>query len=834
MRATVVLLSSWILVGIFATSGSPGQGPRLSSLGEAGALPKQGVYGPTALADFNGDGAPDLLRTDGVVFNDGHGRFSVAGNAPGGLFSTAYFTAVADFDGDGDLDVFAPSSASGVALLLNGGAGVFTAAPIAPPVPGGASLATIYRLVAADLNGDGAMDVVGEYSAGPTFGLCAWLNSGGGTFSVLPFNRPLSCYLVDVGDVDADGRADVVFAEGNLGGPGNVVRSAALASGSLVVSGFLTSVGPNGAIYGAVADWNGDGYADLMATTPVSTSSSNALYTFLPGGASGLGAATTSAITTTFASRILPFDLDAATPAEVLWETPLGIQIHAVNPAGGTVVVATLPHTSYGSSPILTGDVDSDGDIDVIGLTPALRSRVWFNAGGVLVDPSPGLDAALRSVVCAADIDGDGDLDLVGDALTSLEINDGIGHFAHTATQPPVPFLSLPAGCVADFTGDGRADLFVGATQATGNHLVAYVPAGTNWATSTTATSPLFYCKRAVPADIEFDGDADVVVVGDVGPAITSPGATPVSRIDVLNNNGAGSLSQTASFVGHHFTDVAVMDFDGDLDLDIVASCLRATSVPDPSVVALNVGGTFVVTPLPFTVEAATVAAADLDADGDVDLVFDGVAYIRTGSNWTVSPNVAQAPLVGGFSPHDLADLDGDGRPELLTHHGWHIGLGPAGFGPVTPWEYEASFPGAYPFGLTVGDFDRDGDLDVLTSWSVIHWNLRRHLAQQAPVRPGRPGSLSMFGAPGAPYQLVYSSAAAQAPIPVAGWGTIFIDPASAVLVSPAFMDLAGNATLTLPCPNNPALVGQTIWWQAATLNELKLTGAVRMQILGL
>jgi hypothetical protein len=117
---------------------------------------------PIVIADFNGDGKVDMA----VPVGD-----SVAvllGNADGTFSSPAYFldgsadsVVSADFNSDGKLDI-AAAGASGLAILLGKGDGTFQLAAF-PGIVLGPPLLT------ADLNGDGNADLVGSISFGDIF-----------------------------------------------------------------------------------------------------------------------------------------------------------------------------------------------------------------------------------------------------------------------------------------------------------------------------------------------------------------------------------------------------------------------------------------------------------------------------------------------------------------------------------------------------------------------------------------------------------------------------------------------------------------------------------------
>ncbi len=409
----------------------------------------------------------------------------------------------------------------------------------------------------------------------------------------------------------------------------------------------------------------------------------------------------------------------------------------------------TVPSgTNAQGMPIAVGDMNGDGNGDFAAAAGVQLWRFLSDPTSTSFTRSADTIGAMVHAIAVADFDGDGKDDVA--ALTSTHV------IIRPESGPPfVAAHGVTAGAndrliVLDTDGDPRPDVAL----VTATAVIPFViEAGT---ISTLPSLSLAHAGSNVDgSDVDGDGDDDLVAFY-MG---SGPGS---SRVEIFRRTGTTQWNAEPEYAGGPAEYLA--DVDGDGDSDGVCCGGSGSNGNHPTLdfistfeIAINEGGVFEpAIQIPGLGSRSLAGAQDVDGDGDIDLVAGRCVYFQRPGGWTGGRAIGLATI---DSEIELADFDGDGDVDpwrqTLTNPGIesiaYRNRGDGGY-PTVPMLMEALPPGLAAAGPRIlGDFDRDGDADVILGvWqgsTFLHQGLWRNSggASFHYAGPASPPGVSFF-----------------------------------------------------------------------------------------
>lgn len=323
-------------------------------------------------------------------------------------------------------------------------------------------------VVAADVDGDGRKDLI--CLSGITNLLTVLTNNGSGFGSnttVKAGNTGFFANSFTAADVNGDGKLDLVCAL-STGYPNYAGRLLVFTNaGGVFVSNVTVVVGTN-PVSVASADVNGDGKVDLISANTGALPNYHTLSIMTNNGSGGFGSNAVANVGSGV-QCVIAADVNGDGKVDLVtanfYDSTLTI---LTNNGSGRFTLASSP--GVGSNPLLVvaADVNGDGKLDLISANSGndtLSILTNNGSGKFTLSSSPGVGFTPYAVT-AADVNGDGWVDLIsankdGNSLTVLT-NNGSGGFA-IAISPTVGSKPYSVA-VADLSGDGRLDLIVANT----------------------------------------------------------------------------------------------------------------------------------------------------------------------------------------------------------------------------------------------------------------------------------------------------------------------------------------------------------------------------------
>ncbi len=742
-------------------------------------VPSSTVYKPLTLSTNNLTGSstthfvPRFGNSNGADFDS----ISFGAGVP---LATGQIHTVADFDGDGKPDLAVINSVyTEFAIYRN----ISTSPTIAFgtktvfPVRG----QVMNDICTGDFNGDGKLDIV--ISNFTYESVSVFINTSSvGTISFAPRTdyatgnsyTTVESFSVATADIDSDGRMDIIV--GTISTDITILRNTMATANSPVTfaNAIQISIGNS---YGAsycklvVGEIDGDGKPDI-------------------------------ALVQTFSSNITILRNNSS-PGVVLFSPKIGVSF------------GLSSTTSSAQSSIALGDLDGDGKLDIAAACKdSMYLSVLLNvstAGSISFAPIKKFTAENVRSLAIADIDGDGKPDLAGISTVSIHLlrntsNIGVLSFQPKYSYKPASNFSIANNfLLADLDGDSKPEILIEKFDSYNGNSIFYARNYIN--------GPLIYSYETAVAEegttviirgnrftgttaVSFGGTAAqayVVVSDTVLNAVVSNGSSgdvlvttsggiaaksgfvfsnPIPRISSITP-GSGTTGSSVTISGSRFGSspsqnaVFFGTIKGTIKGTITAASTNAVTVTVPtgapclpiSITTNNRLTAATNQPYNFTFDntgiglaansftkkvsypstdlAWNIHAADIDGDGKPELLFSNFNIINSVSilrNNSVPGIISFTGKIdsltrGGPARIVVGDLNGDNKPELLTASS------------DTVYAYSNnSIPGTIAFTAKLGfqasqyindvlfsDLDDDGRPDIITSGNVTGVSVLRN-----------------------------------------------------------------------------------------------------------
>jgi hypothetical protein len=564
--------------------------------------------------------------------------------------------------------------------------------------------------VIADFNEDGTPDIAANQSVQLVRSILVTIGSGGGRY--LPgVTYPVTSGATDFGEIssgdfDRDGHTDLVATSysGVYVFPGN-------GDGTFLPARFTAINSQNQYVDIAVGDLNGDQRPDVVTSSStfgtIAVSLNNGSGTLLP---------PTYYPAASFPDDVALADIsgDGALDAIVANNGSDNVTIHVGN-GNGTFQAATPVSMGSGTKPhvVAVRDLNGDSRLDVVvGTYLGGSITVRLNNGnGIYSNAATYSMYVNQEDFSLGDVNADGFVDCAAVNLTTGNIAFRLGA-ANGTFGSLVTYSAGPANSyvrISDIDGDSKPDLLLGCgtfLKGTGD--------GSFVSSFSLAAGQFPY--KVISPDLNGDSFADLVV------ADRSAGTVEVRLAPATISPGSYFGSATTFTMGAGASDVIAFDLDSDGKLDLATANTNVGTVT----VRRGLGNGSFGAAATYSVGTGTgpnqIVGGDFDHDGDIDLATNNsfthtVSVLSNAGNATFAAAITLGAAITSGYGISTADVDGDGFTDLLRADG---SVGRILVYPGTASGLSATFTAVTindtPYQPTVGDFDHDGQSELLVS----------------------------------------------------------------------------------------------------------------------
>ena len=443
-------------------------------------------------------------------------------------------------------------------------------------------------------------------------------------------------------------------------------------------------------------------------------------------------------------------------------------RLHLGNGNGSFAAGSAIATPTNGTLIALVGDVDGNGDLDLVAGNWNQVNRVYLGNGNGTFSSGSDVDTPTNQTFKAllGDLDGDGDLDLVAanytqvnriylnnntkfsssspaananSAATTSNVSNTFTQSMQAATSSTfVVHGSMTGKRAGAYSGSGSTALSFDPTEdiPPGELVQVTLTAGLKSTSGDAAQPPRVFQFRGVAlqgpvvftnissdvdtptnatyiaplGDLEADGDLDLAT-GNSG---------QVNRIYLSNGNGTFASGGDVDTPTNNTQGFSVGDVDGDGDLDLITGNFAEVN----RVYLGNGSGAFAAgsdVETGTTNNTRTTSLGDLDGDGDLDLVTGNSnqvnrVYLGNGNGTFAAGSNVDTPTNNTIAI-TLGDVDGDGDLDLVTGNyaqvnRIYLGNGSGTF--ASGNDVAATTLGTW--GVSLGDLDGDSDLDLVVA----------------------------------------------------------------------------------------------------------------------
>lgn len=631
-------------------------------------------------------------------------------------------------------------------------------------------------VISADIDGDGDMDVISASSDNSNIKL-GWFENING-YNSLGLINIISTEINDikslhVADIDGDGDQDLVGAafllENNIFWFENLNGLGSFSSVKIITNyaGYANSID--------VKDIDGDGDVDVVSASQATNKI--AWYENLDGnGNFGSQNALTNDAGIPKSVYLEDFDNDGDN--DILYSSQLQGQywIENIDGLGNFGITHTVNSQWINSkSNAIANDVDGDGDFDVI--ASSSHRLYWFENTDGLGNFSLGqyIDDLDNEVffIQTADFNNDGDLDIVAAPGTGLsgymawfENIDGQGFFSEKKVIPNSSDTKSTSLFTVDIDNNGYIDIL---SSCSNDEVRLFKNQdGSGNFDNPIIINPFASGNFVLATDIDYDNDVDIVYSGSKlswfenlngtanfeGPNYIvndaySTNATYYTDVDGdgykdmissgtfwgeiiwhKNLSGLGDFGPSNTIFGGFgetkYTYLLVADVDGDGLEDIITESESENYYFlswHKNFNGLGYGERQVIQE--FTWNSESICAADIDNDGDLDILYSDlfenrILYYKNTDGlgtFTLQQEITEGVI--DITKLHVSDLDGDGHKDLISASLYENKI--AWYKHIDDTDLFDSYQlittdAESPRGLKTGDLDNDGDLDLVSA----------------------------------------------------------------------------------------------------------------------